>query len=889
MRRIREILVRIANLVLRRRNDERLRAEIEDHIALQTEENIRSGMTPGEARRQAILRFGAVEVIEEAYREQETISFIETIAQDVRFGVRVLKKNLGFTIVAVLTLALGIGANTAIFSAAYDILLAPLEYPASDRLALIWGSDVDGGQTSLSLPELDAIAARGTAFEGVSAIENQSFWLSGSGPVSAGRVSGNFFSILGIKPSAGRWILPSDAHSGREHVVVLSHKIWELEFGSDPHTIGKTIVLRDSQGESTDYEVIGILPAQFASSGNLWLRPDLFFPMVPSANEKLAFEAHSKLAIARLKPGVTMAEAQSELQVIAAGLAKQHAKIYRDWTLTAQSLQDVIVHSSRVSLLVLSGAVTFLLLIACLNVSTLVLYRGWSRRQEVAIRQALGASRWRVVRQLVIETVLLALAGGFLGVVLARWGVVALRAVAPADTPRIDQLTFHPVMLWYALGVSVFFGFFSGAVSAWQVTGVDLESGLKLSGTIAHGSGNSRPTHRFRFALIIVEVACAMVLLAGSSLLIRSFLKLTNVETGFRADHVLTMLVNIEPGRCSTDRPCLPIFQEMLQRIRALPGVKDAAITPSFVPDSGLKMNFWLYAIEGQGINPGSWPSTQYMEITPGYFDTLGVPLLGGRAFTSSDHNGAAPVAIVNESFARKYFDGAAVGKRLAIGGDKQKKPEWIEIVGQVGDARDIHRWEAPGPAFYLPLAQRSAPSSVALLVRTAIEPGAIATAVREQITNVDRTGGISDVRTLDDLMWSDIAEPRFRTALMSSFGMLGLLLAAIGIYGVIAYAVTQRTHEVGIRIALGARGGQIAWMVLREGFTLTLAGVVIGLGAAIALSRYLQTVLFEITPLDPLTFGLSIMTLIAVALVAGFFPARRASRVDPMEALRYE
>ncbi|HEU5231590.1 MAG TPA: ABC transporter permease [Terriglobales bacterium] len=888
MNALRQMFVRFANLVLRRRNDERLRSEIEEHIFLQTEENIRCGMSRVEARRQALLKFGAVEAITETYRDQQSIAFVESLLQDVRYSFRFLKKNVWFTAAAVVTLALGIGANTAIFSAIYAILLAPLEYPNSDRLVVIFAKDPTNQELPLSLPEVDAIAARSTAMEGIGTFENQVFWLEGSGSVRAGRVSGNFFSILGIKPEAGRWILSTDAQQGRDHVVVLNHQAWEKLFGGDPDIVGKSIVLRNG-GDALEYEVIGIMPAKFASSSG-YLGPSLYFPMVPTASEKLAFGWRGKFAIARLKPGVTLNETRTELQVIASALSQEYPKTYRNATLYPKLLQDDLVDRGRKPLLVLAGAVTFLLLIACLNVSNLVLYRGWSRRREVALRLALGASRWRVVRQLVVETVLLSLIGGALGVLLARSGVETLRVIAPSGTPRIEQLHFHPIMLWYALGVSLFFGIFFGTVAAWQVSGVNIESGLKQSGTISPSALESRRPHRLRSALIVAEIACAMVLLAGSALLIRSFIKLTNVDIGFHADHLLTINVSTQPGRCGKDRPCLPFFDEVLQRALAVPGVKNAALMPSFPLETGSKMMFWLWAVEGRGKNDGTWKSIQYTEISPGYFDTLEIPVVHGRAFTAADHAGMPAVAIVNKSFARQYFGGAAVGKHLALGADKQSKPEWIEIVGQVGDARDIIPWEAPDAAFYLPLAQtKHSLISTGLFVRTALEPKLVAAAIREQVASVDKTAIVSEPQTLRDQLWRDMAEPRFRTALMSSFGLLGLLLAAVGIYGVIAYAVTQRTHELGVRMALGARASDIALMVLREGLLLALVGVLIGLGAAMVLSRYMQTLLFEIKPLDPLTFGLCTLILIGIALLASFVPARRASRLDPMVVLRYE
>jgi putative ABC transport system permease protein len=883
----------LRRVFLRRRVYDDLSAEIREHLEEKMEELVASGMPRRDAEAAARREFGNVTLLEERSREVWQWPRMESFFADIRYGMRMLRKSPGSTAVAVLTLALGIGANTAIFSVVDDILLKPLAYPDSERIVTITGETTsDNSGLELSLPESADIAAQNHVFEDVAADEYQDGWLLNHGApevLDAERVTGDYFRLLGIKVLLGRPILPADTESGHGKVAVLSYPLWRDKFGGDPGIAGKTITLSQFGGAPTasEYTVIGVLRATFGSSGGGSAK-EVWVPLVPKPNERSDRMWRDKEVLARMKKGVTLEQVNSDLRVLSNDFAKEYPKTNKDIYLHAERLQDSIVKSARTALLVLLGAVGFVLLIACVNVSGLALARGLGRRREVAIREALGASRLRIVRQFLVESLLLALAGGAMGFFLAIWGVNILRSTAPSDTPRLDQLQFSPTVFWYALGISLLVGILFGLAPAIQVSSGKLDPELKGPGSTWLPALETRRPQRLRGVLVIAEVALTFVLLAGSALAIRSFAKLTTVNLGFRTDHVLAMWVDLSPATCKNEGPCFA-FKQILQRVRTLPAVESAA----FLSGSPLQGGYVTYdfSIQGQPMPaPGQeGPSAEYLAVSREYFRAMGMRLLAGRDFSKQDAKGAPLVAVVNQAFARRYFSGAAIGKKIATAVSHDKQPIWTEIVGEVNDARDIAPQTEPRPELHLPFAQANTYPSGELIVRTASDPMRIATAARQAVWAVDRNAPISYLKTLDQAASQAISQPRFRVILLGAFGGLAIILALVGISGTITYSVTQRTHEIGVRMALGAQPENILWLVTSKEILQALAGIGIGIGGGLGLTRFLGSLLFDIRPNDPMTFiGVAVLLMI-VALAACYVPARRAMRVDPLVALRYE
>jgi predicted permease len=879
----------------RPQQDHDLDNEIRFHIDARAEDLTRKGLPREQAQRQARLEFGALDKSKEACRESRRINWLEDLAQDLRFSLRMLRKSPGFTMVAVLTLALGIGANTAIFSVTYSILLRPLPYKDPGQLVMI--SALAPGQSEgseLSIPAIETIEARTHVFQQVIYVEAQFYRLSGSGTpagLETGLVSGNYFESLGVQPSYGRAILPSDAHSDSRPVAVLSYKFWQEHYGGDVGILGKQIDLVNAyalSASTTPYTVVGIGPPSFQSPGYGWSY-DLWIPRLTRLHEDPAYMGGDNFTVGRLKRGVTLAQANAELHSLSAVLGEQYPLTDKGSTFHAQQLQDMIVNSSRLALLVLLGAVGFLLLIACANISNLMLTRGWGRLREVAIRRSLGATRLRVIRQFLAESVLLSLLGCTLGLLLAFATVALLRANAPRHTPRVEEIGLYPAVFWYALGISAVAGIAFGLAPALQVSGYKLSEILKGSGSglLLNAGGHGR--HRYRSFLIVTEVTLSVVLLVGSGLLVRSFANLVSVPLGISTDRILSMDLLFDPATCKGGPQCNAALDQILDRIRALPGVQ-VATAANYPPLEGGGINF--------PVRPEGWPETppgqpvleaNVREVSPEYFSLMGIRLLQGRNFTSADVGGTQVVGVVNEAFARRFFSGDALGKRLHFSTDKNKKPIWRYIVGVVKDARDAYPWQEPKPELYEPFAQANNFPSGYILVRTATDPRTLAPALQEQIWAVSKNAPIDSVETMDQILSRSVAQPRFQTSLIASFGVLGLVLAIVGIYGVISYAVSQRTHEIGVRLALGAGPLDIARLAAGNGLLLTIVGIGIGSAISFGLTRYLGSLLFNVTPGDPLTFvGVALLFLL-VSLAASYIPARRAMRVDPMVALRHE
>ena len=817
--------------------------------------------------------------------------------QDVRFAFRMLAKSPGFTGIAVLTLALGIGANTAIFSAVNGILLKPLPYAdASQLVSLEVFKQFPNGIRGVLYASEDVwhkMRAQTPAIAQMALWNRDEYTMTGEAApeqVSAAHVSSEFFPLLGVRPLVGRPILPGDTQPGAKPVAVVSYALWHSRWAGDASVLNHTITLNNQA-----YSIVGVMPPGFSfpistvESGDkgVWL------PLISSPGQKGGDSA--VFPVARLKKGVSLAAANAQLKTIRVpafpGLSGSMASL---WSGTHFFASPVEARFSDLDnpLLILLGAVGFVLLIACVNVSGLLLARGWARQREVAIREALGASRSRIVRQFLTESILLALAGGALGLLFSVWGVHVLRAITPTDLPEHGHFELNANILWFTLAISLLTGILFGLAPALQAPTRRAGAAIRDSFGSLAGSASRRP-RRLRSALVVFEIALAVILVIGATLVARSFEKLINVKLGFRTDHIVTMDANFSKSVCDRDNPktlagCNAAILDVLQRMNGISGVQSVAVA-STIPLAAWSMVFEL-KIEGQPqeFSLATGAAIGARAVSPDYFRAFGVALLSGRNFTDADTAGSQRVIIVNEAFAKKYFGSDALGRRISSEKDKNGNPEWMEVVGVVASTHESPQ-EEPSAEIYLPYPQVDHFNSANFIARTSADPMVMVPSLRRAIWSEDKDAPITDVETMDQIVASDVAEPRFQAILLGSFGALGLLLAMVGIYGVISYGVTQRTHEIGVRMALGAQPATVLRMVIREGMLLAAGGIIIGIGGALALGRVLQSLLFEIKPTDPATFVGVAVVLALVALAACYIPARRAMRVDPMVALRYE
>jgi putative ABC transport system permease protein len=809
---------------------------------------------------------------------------MQTLWQDLRYGLRMLAKSPGFTAVALLTLALGIGANTAIFSVVNTSLLRPLPFPNSSQLVDLWGhsSLFDFPDLGLSLPDLADIRAQNTVFSAIATYHFCGMTLTGRGApqrLDCGEVSAGLFPLLGITPLYGRMFTPAEMQPGQDREIILSYSLWRKELGGDPHAIGTSITL-----DGKPYTVLGIMPPQqhldYVTDDQFWI------PFAPSDKELAARPDHGTSAIARLKPGCTVQQAQAQLDAIAARLAKAYPDADKTWSFRVVPLETDIVGDSRAPLLVLFGAVGFVLLIACANVGNLFLSRGWSRRREIAIRSTLGATRGRIVRQLLVEGLIVALVGGFCALLVAIWGVRGLRNLLPPETPRVQDLSIDPTVLWFTLGISILSGVLFALAPAALASGHELNVAIKEGGAAPPAvAGLQRKL--LRHSLVVGEIALALLLVIGATLALRSFANLLAVNLGFRSDHLLAVTLNFPSGKFTKPGQSTPYVSQILTLARGIPGVQSASAS-LYAPLSGSKGESTVHT---DAMAPGAPPAmTQANRAAPGYFQTLGIPLLSGRDFTDADTSGAPDVYVVNRAFAQKFFAGAnPVGRRIWTNVDSKRNAKWGQIVGEIANTRDEGAHEAPDPELFAAYYQVEQSGGISLVVHTKADPLATVSAVEGRIWSVDNAQPVEDIATMDQLLAKSNAAPRFQTFLLGVFGGLGLLLAIVGIYGVISYSVAQRTHEIGIRVALGAKPNQVMRLILGQGLNLTLIGVAIGIAASFVLTRLMASLLFGVSATDPLTFVSVTIVLIAVALAACYIPARRAMRVDPMVALRYE
>jgi len=864
----------------RARWDEERELEIQAYLEIETDENIARGMTPEEARYAARRKLGnPTQIREEIYR-MNSLTFIESLWQDVRCGLRMLRKNAGFAMVAVLTLALGIGANTAIFSVIHAVLLSPLPYDHPDRITLVRESNPSKGfeQFSVSPPNyMDWKNAAG-AFEQMASMSRGQFsYTGGAEPerLVGARVAASFFSVLGAQPELGRTFLPEDDVVGKASVVVLSHGLWTQHFGSDPQVIGKSLTL---DGES--YRVIGVMRNgfQFPRGVQLWL-PSEFDERSLSPRAR---GAHYLTVIARLKPGASIDQAQAEMVAISKRLEQLYPNTNTGWTSKVVALSEATVGNIRPTLLVLFGAVGFLLLIACANVANLLLARATARQREIAIRFSLGASRLRIARQLLTESILLSGIACALGLLLAEWAMRALRTLPPSTLPRAESIGLDLPVLGFAAGVAVLTALLFGFAPALQITRGAPSETLKEGGRTA-----SAGRHGVRSALVVLETTLALVLLVGSGLLFKSFVRLQTVDPGFESKNILTANISLPKSKYSTDAQTIQFFGQVLERMQAVPDVKEAAVA-SGNPIDGSNLSFVFATKQLQALAPADQPSAGYYVVSPNYFHTLGIPLLVGRYFTQGDFAGSPRVAIVSQAVAQRFFhDRSPIGQTIKIGVGAGNPP-WREIVGVVGDVKDDGLGEAATMTVYEPCTQQ-AWSSMSLFLRSDSDPSHLASVLRSQVMSVDKDQPVAEIATGEQLMSQAVAQPQLRTLLLSLFAGLALVLASLGIYGVMSNMVAQRTHEIGVRMALGAGQRSVLRLVLSNGMRLTLLGIALGTAGAFALTRLMKSFLFHVTPTDPATFLEVALFLFAVALLASYIPARRATRVDPVVALRYE
>ena len=865
--------------------DRDLDDEIRLHLELETEKNIRAGMSAEEAWRQARIAFGGVDTTREAHRDGRGTRWLEDLASDVRFALRVLRRSPALTLAAVITLALGVGANTAIFSAVNAVILRPLPFSQPDRLVMLWESNPEFHWDQQDVAPANMLDWREQvhAFTDVAAYVDgeESVTLTGQGAprlFTVVTVTGNFFSVLGVHPEMGRALRDADTWKTRTRVVVISDRMWREQFGADPDLVGHTITLNGKRAQ-----VVGIMPASVRfPSENV----DAWIPLWldPASRADVSFRrAHWMRAIARIAPGVSLERANSQLQTIVRRLQLQYPETNRGMGAGMTPLHDFLVRDSRRPLETLLAAVTLLLLIACANVGNLLLVRAAGRERETAMRLALGAGRTRLIRQALTESVTLSLIGGAVGLAIGWWGTRVLIALQPPGMLPAGDVRMDWAVLGYVVAITMLSGILFGiAPAVWSGRRTPAEV-LKEGGRCG---SDVRRMQRWGHALVIGEVAIALLLMMGAGLLVRSFLELTQVAPGFDARGVLTVQMSASGPRDDSFDNVRMFYDELLRRVRALPGVTNAAAT------SELPLTSWGWTSQFSvaGRAPDQYGNeVAHREVTPGYFRTMRVPVIRGREFTEQDGAKAPPVVLINQTLARQFFAGQdPVGQRVAFDKSPDSASVWRTIVGVVGDERQTSLGTETKIQFMTPFAQEVR-TEMALVIRTPGNPSTLAPAVRRIVSAVDPGLAIASVRTMADVRSASLARQRFLMTMLLVFAAVGVVLAVVGVYGVMAQYARGRSREMGIRLALGAQREQVRWMVVRRGMWLVGAGLAAGIVAALAATRFMQVFLFDVAPVDPVTFVAVPLLLLLTAVAATWLPARRASRADPAATLREE
>jgi len=879
MRRLRGWLIRALSPVCQLRSDADIDAELESHLELHVADNIRAGMPPDEARRRARLALGGFERTKDEYRDQRGLPVFDTIARDIRHAVRLLRKSPGFTLTAVAILGLGIGANAAIFSMVNAVVLRPLPFRDPSRILHIWHTPPPQqfpGVSRFAVSPANYLdwRAQSTAFEHLAIYGGRAANLTGRGEPDALQgiaVSGEFFDALGATPLVGRLLGPADDDIAHAHVVVLGERIWKTRFGSDPAIVGQSIALN---GEP--YTVVGVLPhdQRFPLRGDVWL------PLAWTAEQRAVRGNHNYLVIGRLKPDADVARGQTELSTISQRLERQYPAYDKGWGALAVPLQQDLVRDARWGLLVLLGAVACVLLIACANLANLLLARVLGRSREIAIRAAVGASRMRIVQQLLVESTLLSVAGGGVGLIAASWGVRLIVKSFGDALPRAGEVTLDGRVLAFTCVMTIATGLLAGVAPAWRMTRGDAGDALKQG----MGRGGSHAGEkRVRTALVTAEVALALILLVGAGLLTRTLWKLHAVDPGIDPHNVVTMAVILPRVQYPKPEQRVRFADDMLRRVRALPGVASAATIDSLPVEGGGSTQ--PVAVEGEVPRPLSeQPEMAVRTITPGYVATVRMRVLEGRDFSDADRENRPLAVLVSAATARRFWGTASpIGKHLTLGliSDDPR-----EVVGVVSDVK-VHGLDASDvQAIYVPYAQAGGFGEM-LLVRAAGAPMSVVPAVVGAIRSIEPGQPVVNIQTMDEVIGDSIAQQRFAMLLLSAFAALALVLAAIGIYGVLSYGVRQRVQEIGIRMALGAGATDVVHMILVDGLKPTVVGLVIGLAGSAALGQVLSTLVFGVTPHDVTTFAAVSILLFAVGLIASLVPAYRATRVDPLLALR--
>ena len=873
--------------------DRELDEELRYHLEREAELNVAAGMAPEEARLAALREFGGVTRAKEECREARGVRLLRDVWQDVRYGLRTFRKKPGFTLVAVSTLALGIGANAAIFSAVNGVLLKSLPFPDPERLAALYETNESGREIAVAFPDYLDWRAGASAFEEMGARTPAGGVLTGEeGPerVTGRLVTASFFRTLGVRPAAGRFFTEEEDRPGGGRLIVLSHGLWLRRYGGDPGVVG-----RDVTFNGASWTVAGVMPPQFDFYGENNLNNQFFIPLGQLADQKWMHEraSHVVMVTARLKPGVTMGQARAQLEALAARLAEQFPETNGSTGARLNSFLDDYVGEARPALLMLMTAVGAVLLIACANVANLLLVRAAARRKEIALRVALGAGRGRVVRQLLTESLLLAAGGGALGLLFAWWGVAAFSRLTPDVLPRAEGISLDGRALGFTLALTLLTGVAFGLVPALQTSKADLNDAMKGGGV---GGGSSAGGRWLRSGLVVTEVALSLVLLIGAGLLLRSFSQLMRVEPGFEARDVLTLRLRLPDARYTDAGRIAPFLKEVKRRVEALPGVRRVSLATGFPFGRASEKGYWL---EGrpEPRQSSDWPDVYAQWVSPEFHQTLGIPLLAGRFIEEGDGPDSPPVALVDDDFVRRNFPGGsprdALGKRLRFGGEGEP---WFEIVGVVGHVRQNGLDEEGRPGVYRPWTQIG-PRQLAdgytramdFVVKTSVEPTRLVEPIRGEVQSLDRDQPLGNVRTLSSLVEQTVAPRRFSMTLAGVFAFVALVLGAVGLYGVLSYVVAQRAREIGIRMALGAQRGDVHRLVISQGMALALGGVAAGVAASLALPRLMAGLLFGVGAADPPTYALVTLLLLAVALAACYLPARRASKVDPLTALRYE
>jgi predicted permease len=878
------------------RNDQELDDEVHAFVELVSAEKIRQGMTPQEARRAAQIELGGIEQVKEEVRGARAGAWLDSVLQDLRYAARTLRKNPGFSAIAILTLALGIGSSTAVFSLVNSVLLKPLPYPNSQQIVFPWrqppaGLKLGYNEIPWGRPDFLFFARESKSFQSVGAFKSDSFNLTGSGDAArldGLRASAGFFPSLGISPIMGRTFTAEEDQAGHEHEVLLSYRLWRDRFGSDTQILG-----RELQLNSEPYTVIGVLPQGFVfpraeempngfpfpRATQLWVPLALVpGPIIPGEDSELA-------VIGRLRPGVTPAQAQSEMNLMSRRLEDFFPGGKGWFSILVTSMQRQIAGDMRRPLLLILGAVGVVLLIACSNVAGLLLSRSLARKKEFTLRAALGAGKWRLMRQLLTEALILAGIGGIAGILIAKAAVHFVKLFAPPNIPRLQEVSLDLRVVLFALAITFLTGILFGLAPAIAGSRDNLVESLKEAG---QRSGRSPAGAKLRDVLLISEVALALILVISAGLLTRTFFHLLSVDPGFNPTRVLTFELTL-PATKYTDQPqIVALYQRALQSIRSLPGVESAGITAT-TPLGGATESTSIRIPDHSSGDPKAVPFSNYTMVSTGYFSAAGTPVLRGRDFLESDTADSSPVTIVNSAMAKKFWSGEdAIGKQVA---PASKKFPLATIIGIVADVKRLSLREDPPPEMYVPYNQKVWPSLLTMdvILRTRVDPVSLTENVRGALRSVDPDLPLAKVATLNALVDDSMTLPRFAMLVLGSFAGLALLLASVGMYGVISYFVGQRTQEIGVRVALGAQRRNVFGMVLSQGARLAAEGIALGLLAAFAATRMMVGFLYGVQPIDLLTFAALPFLLLAIALLACYLPARRAMRVDPMVALRHE